>query len=80
MFRQLANSGRTRQLAPAAALLLAASAALWMAVDLGRRVASTCAFRGAAAASCRRIAVSQTPPIACSRPGKGAAFCGDLRE
>jgi len=75
----LSTSERTR-LFGAAALLLAAVAAFWMAFDLGRRVDSGCASRGKAGADCRWTAASQTPPGDCKTFGKGGAVCGVSKE
>jgi hypothetical protein len=79
MFLHFANSGRTR-FAGAAALLLAALAAFWMAFDLGRKVDASCDYRGKAGAACRWTAVSQTPPDNCKTFGRGGAVCGVSKE
>jgi hypothetical protein len=79
MFLHLLNLERTRPLG-AAALLLAAMAAFWMAFDLGRRVDASCAYRGKAGASCPWVAVSQTPPDNCKSYGRGGVVCGVSKE
>jgi len=79
MLLHLANSERTR-FAGAAALLLAALAAFWMAFDLGRKVDASCAYRGKAGASCPWVAVSQTLPDNCKTFGRGGAVCGNSKE